>query len=676
MLVSTCARVWMLGCVLAISICLPALAGEPPNLAANPGFEQAADGGFPAQWNGNTRVYSRDTAVTHSGEASLKFQNDNPDHYLLCTQSVKLEPGLRYEFSAWVKTENIEGNETGATLCIEYRDKDGNYLGGAYPSGVKGTKDWTLVEGITQRIPEAVAGPCSLACYVRKGMTGTAWWDGVTLRRFREDPMSVVLKTPNYRNEITPNGPKDVVVRVELNLLDYPMGLPDVALEWAAYPENASEPAVTGRHDVIESPSFDVALRARKLHKGKNRIDIALIEKNTGEPIATETLNVTRLREHVARTVDIDEHNRLIVDGAPFFPLGMYWSGIDRDQLEIYADSAFNCLMPYGSPSKEGLDLAEAHGLKVIYSVKDIFHGTTYCPDYIKSEADEEPFIREKVEAFKAHPALLAWYINDELPLSMLDRLAARRDLMEQLDPGHPTWVVLYQIDEVQKYLPTFHAIGTDPYPIPTRPVALAGQWTRKTAGAVCGARPVWMVPQVFNWANYKKDPEEKAAHRAPTLEEMRSMAWQCIAEDANGLVFYSWFDLRKDTTVPFDEQWAKIKQVAAGIAAMTPVLLSVEDAPLIETDGEDWLNWTAKVHEGTVYLIAVNNELEKHVATFRLPKKIRKAIEAGTNEEWPIPDRRQLELQFDPLEVHVIALHGMGRAWGLGLSLNLNVGL
>lgn len=153
-------------------------------------------------------------------------------------------------------------------------------------------------------------------------------------------------------------------------------------------------------------------------------------------------------------------------------------------------------------------------------------------------------------------------------------------------------------------------------------------------------------------------------------------MAWQCIAEGANGLVFYSWFDLRKDTTVPFDEQWAKIKQVAAGIAAMTPVLLSVEDAPLIETDGEDWLNWTAKVHEGTVYLIAVNNELEKHVATFRLPKKIRKAIEAGTNEEWPIPDRRQLELQFDPLEVHVIALHGMGRAWGLGLSLNLNVGL
>ncbi|MFO7975949.1 MAG: hypothetical protein R6V12_15095, partial [Candidatus Hydrogenedentota bacterium] len=360
-----------------LSVCLTlmvltnsaALAAELPNLAANPGFEEASEGGFPAEWNGNPNVYSRDTGVTRSGEASLTFQNDNPDRYALCTQPVELEAGLRYEFSAWVKTENIEGNDTGATLCIEYRDSDGKYLGGDYPAGVKGTSDWTLVRGITKRIPEGVAGPCSLACYVRKGMTGTAWWDDVEVRRYRENPLSLVLKAPNYRNEITRDGPKDVIVCVELNLRDYAQELADVAVEWAVYAENASEPSHMDRLDTIDEPSFDISMRARKLDKGKNRLEIVLSDKDSGEAIGSQSLNVTRLGERVSRKVDVDEHNRLIVDGEPFFPLGMYWSRIDGEQLDIYADSAFNCLMPYGSPTKEEMDMAEARGLKVLYSV-------------------------------------------------------------------------------------------------------------------------------------------------------------------------------------------------------------------------------------------------------------------------------------------------------------------
>ena len=652
-----------------------ASAGEMPNLAANPGFEAAAaESTLPAQWSGDTNVYSRDATVARSGEASLKFQNADAGRYVLCGQPIELEAGARYEISAWVKTENIEGNESGATLCIEYRNQEGQYLGGAYPAGITGTRDWTLVQGVTQRIPEEKTGPCSLACYVRQGMTGTAWWDDVSVCRFREDPLSTVLKSPNYRNEITRDGPRDVVVFVELNLRDYGLELDDVALRYAAYPEGADQPVLSEQMDAIRTPSFDISLRGRKFDEGANRIEVALVEKSTGETLAAETLRVTRLAERATRTVDIDEHNRLVVDGRPFFPLGMYWSGISQEQLDLYADSAFNCLMPYGMPTQEQMDMAQARGLKVIYSVKDIYHDTTYCPDFITSRDDETPFIRGKVEAFREHPALLAWYLNDELPLSMLDRLAARRELLEELDPGHPTWVVLYQVDEVRQYLPSFHAIGTDPYPIPARPVALAGQWTRKTVDGVCGARPVWMVPQVFNWANYKKTPEEKAQHRAPTLDEMRSMAWQCIAEGANGLVFYSWFDLHKDAATPFDDQWARVKQVAAGIAALTPVLLSVEEVPAIRTSDEPWLNWTVKKHEGTVYLIAVNNAPEKHVAAFSLPQKARKALDVATGEEWPLPDRRNLELQFDPLEVHVVALHGMERAWGVGFILNLDL--
>ncbi len=66
--------------------------------------------------------------------------------------------------------------------------------------------------------------------------------------------------------------------------------------------------------------------------------------------------------------------------------------------------------------SRQQMDLADQCGLKVIYSIKDWYFGLRYCPPDIRSVADEEPKIRERVRAFRDHPALLAWYLNDELP--------------------------------------------------------------------------------------------------------------------------------------------------------------------------------------------------------------------------------------------------------------------
>lgn len=75
------------------------------------------------------------------------------------------------------------------------------------------------------------------------------------------------------------------------------------------------------------------------------------------------------------------------------------------------------------------MDLAHQRGLKVIYSVKDAYFGTKLCPKEIASEEDELVFIKAKIDAFREHPA----------------------------------WVVVYQVDSVRDYMPTFHVIGTDP---------------------------------------------------------------------------------------------------------------------------------------------------------------------------------------------------------------------
>jgi len=202
----------------------------------------------------------------------------------------------------------------------------------------------------------------------------------------------------------------------------------------------------------------------------------------------------------------------------------------------------------------------------------------------------------------------LGWYLNDELSLDYLPRLKTHQQWLEKLDPGHPTWVVLYQVGQVRDYVETFDAIGTDPYPIPGSPARRAAEWTRQTVEAVAGSRPVWQVPQVFNWASYRKTEEEKAALRPPTLDEMRSMAWQCIAEGANGLVFYSFFDLQKDTRFPFEQQWPKVKTVAKEISDLLPVLLSVEAPRLVEVKSRPWLHTLAKQVGDSTFLILVND--------------------------------------------------------------------
>jgi hypothetical protein len=208
-----------------------------------------------------------------------------------------------------------------------------------------------------------------------------------------------------------------------------------------------------------------------------------------------------------------------------------------------------------------------------------------------------------------------------------------------QEDPNHPTWVVLYQYREVGAYLNTFDVIGTDPYPIGRSPASMAAEWTAETFRQVEGARPMWQVPQLHNWANYERGEAKRAEHHTPTFDEVRSMAWQCIAEGATGLVFYSWYDIKRNPDVPFDEQWQGLKRIAAEIDSMAPVLLSIEPVPQVSVTCDpapsgrpNWLNWTARSHNGKLYVIAANNGDGEGTATFKLPAPPRSVRVVGEN--------------------------------------------
>ena len=103
--------------------------------------------------------------------------------------------------------------------------------------------------------------------------------------------------------------------------------------------------------------------------------------------------------------------------------------------------------------------------------------------------------------------------------------------------------------------------VGTDPYPIPSAPIGNVALWTRTTDDEVMGLKPIWQVPQAFAWADCR-GPDSKN-DRFPTREEMLNMTWQCVANGANGIVYWCYRLLYKKGKFMVD-RWADICAAAA----------------------------------------------------------------------------------------------------------------
>ncbi len=614
------------------------------NLVVNGGFEEMRDGHV-VGWSARAPMYTFRDGEGRSSTRALYYENSNPKAYVFPPQRVYPVPGAKYVFGCWVRTEDIKSSNGGATIGLEWVDKDGNYAGGDYPAGVTGTSDgWVKLEFRLTPVPPHAA-KVAIFPYVRAGSTGKAWFDDVFLRPYGGRPVEALYSTA-YRN-LAADG--DVTFKAAVNLPASEYNLSELRAEFAYRAADGTTrrvPAVT-----LDELCAAVSVPVASLAMGESEVSFRLFQDRNGErELGRASLVFTRVAALPERPTWIDRHGRAIVDGKPFFPLGMYFGQCTTNFVDIYRKGPFNCLMPYTPPSVAMLDYCHSRGLKVFYSVKDAFHGTRWCPGEIRSEADEYRFIEKTVLARKDHPAILAWYLNDERPLNWIDRLVRHYNLVARLDPGHPCWSVLMQYDLTRDYMPSFDVIGTDPYPLPDQPVRMATDWTRTTVKGLMGVKPAWQVPQVYD---RRRDMTSLATRgfKAPTLEEIRSMAWQCLAAGANGLVFYSFFEIYEENAPnpkKFDVAWREVCTMAEDIRARIPIFLSVEKPPTI-TSQPELIVARAWRHEGRDYLLAVNMTREPQHGMIVLDGRYRRATaDLGHGASLAAPGR--IEVSLAPL--------------------------
>lgn len=626
---------WLVG--LAVLLPLFDWAGEPANLARNPGFERTSEG-----W-ALPPTFAVVSDVAHQGARSLRLVNTNPATYLLARQSVSFQPGLRYRYGAWIRTRGVKGDESGATLCVEWSGAQG-WLGGSYADGKKGDQDWFRVEEVTGPIPTN-ATSVAVELYLRKGMTGTAWFDDVTVVEEYPPALDCVLLRPNYRGRLAAGATDQrVLVRASVGHVLKDGLKPERARLQATIRSGAR--AVAARTFPVTQPGYnDLELEGAALPAGDYQVRVALLAPD-GARLASQELDLRKLPPDAASpTVYLDEHNRTLVNGKPFFPLGWYFGPGPTDpkfpeHIDRLAASPFNTLMCYGVNSGDTntvrayLDYLARRNVKIIYSIKDVYEGTRWYHEPVLGWRGEESIVRHVVESFRDHPALLGWYLNDELPLTMRDRLQARQRFVSQLDPNHPTWAVLYQVDDLFGYLNTADVLGTDPYPVPDRPVTVAAEWTRKSQAVSQGCKPLWMVPQAFDWASYRHEPGKG---RPPTLDEERVMTYLCLIHGAHGLIYYSYADLLRDPKLGFDQRWADLVKVGREVKQLEPALLSVAPPPPLEVNAPSSVHHAVRSDDrGKGYVLLANPAATPATVRVTVPKRaLLRLLEHGEDRSY-----------------------------------------
>ncbi|MBP5640087.1 MAG: hypothetical protein J6X55_11450 [Victivallales bacterium] len=650
-----------------VMMCIVSLLGiAQENLLKNPGFEELDANGKAIHWGQSAPVYSIDTTVKRSGNASMHFVNTDAKVYKLCAQSITMTPGKHYKFGVWVKSQNIKG--AGPTVCLEWWGDGNRFLGGSYPQGLKDTNgEWQLAES-SVTLKEKKATKFSFVVYCRQGSTGEAWFDDAYLY----EEFDSVLKggiSNRYRNI---SDGEDLQVYFALECYE------KAKLEQAAASVKIQLQKVDGTavDDIpfipADTAEQSVIVPMKKYAPGVYKLHITALNPMSTK---TEVLDVPleRVDRYPTYKSYIDKYNRLIVDGKPFFPLGMYFNESSEKCLKDLFESPMNCIMPYSPVRREVLDKMYANGIKVFYSVKDCYpgHGKLTTMEEANNQC------RKLMDAVKDHPAIAAWYVNDEAPLSAMPMLVERYNFVKELDPSRPTWTVLYQYTELRGYIGSFDVIGTDPYPIPSGVPSRAYHWARTTTDQVFNCCANWMVPQIFNWAaywtRYGKPEAEIRACRRPTYQEMKAMSWMCIAGGANGLVAYSYTDLlRMDKTVakggraldescvePYDKVFGEIKRYTGEIKDMFDVLLSV-DAPMELKRKDDGDDVVSRLYgkDGDTWLLLVNsNEKKAASAEFNAPSAIALGDLKLADTAVPSVEGNTLKVTLAPLECIFVQL-------------------
>jgi hypothetical protein len=244
-------------------------------------------------------------------------------------------------------------------------------------------------------------------------------------------------------------------------------------------------------------------------------------------------------------TVGFDEAGMTVVNGKPFFPIGIFSYSLDAATVAEIKRESFNavCLLTeHHRPDQ--LDWLTKAGLMAV------------CPP-------EEKWI----QAGTNHPALLAWYLSDEpeghghTPASLHEKYLQ----LKARDPHHPIALDHFMWEALINYRDDCDLTMTSVYPLTSAgpaPITHVGLFIDHARSNHRPNWPHWPYIQIFGGADC-----EGGKWKQPDPAEVRCMVYIALVHRANGIFYFSYWPKAPKT-------WEAVGVLNRELDRMSPWLL------------------------------------------------------------------------------------------------------
>jgi len=284
-----------------------------------------------------------DSTVYHNSGRSLKYRRTDPTSYNLVCKYFTASAGLKFNASCWIKTQNISKGGY-ASICIEAYDANNEWLNGSYLSaGITGTSDWAQLSVPDFTMPVNTAKAC-ITLYINDNNTGTAWFDDLKIYHSRGELLYTCLLSPPYRGLTVANAIMDIKIQAKLDTIEYDVSNMKLRFEMI----NSDGKIVDSWESNKINDNVFALFHSSSLSPGKYTLKVDAMDRTTLEVKDTENWPITKVVDQKAMPSSyVDNYGRLIKDGKPFFMLGYYFSTLTKADIDTFADSSFNTLLPY-----------------------------------------------------------------------------------------------------------------------------------------------------------------------------------------------------------------------------------------------------------------------------------------------------------------------------------------
>jgi hypothetical protein len=263
---------------------------------------------------------------------------------------------------------------------------------------------------------------------------------------------------------------------------------------------------------------------------------------------------------------------------------------------------------------------------------------------------DLQEATRHVVGELGKHPAVMAWYIDDEvISPDMWQGVMDSFRNTRATDPWHPTYSVHYDYGALDRYAQACDAIGTDPYVLCGDIAEAAHNW-HTSRDLIGPEKPFWAVVQCFGGGYETSNPIDT---REPTYQEERAATMAAIAEGSTGIIYYCYHSLQRSPR--FEERFAELDRIAAEVQGLVPIIALPNAAePVVVEEGK--LSAITKQGKGTLHVILASTQRADQDVVLRLPGRAKSVRDMTAGKTLEIVGGR-VKMHFPALDARVLEI-------------------